>query len=425
MTTRKLKNFEFAGQTLSVEASQKQIHVFDAFETPNGFVFLVSGSDRLPEGQEQVCNIASQRARYYLENELTDDPIEAVRNALVYVNGYIYELGRKQAGFVAGHACLLCVLVRDKKAYYSWVGDVHLYFFNGKKLYPFIVHGKEKGAENEYLGVRQLAVPAVCDQAFVPVNNDVLLLASGSAWNEVREKVILGVLTDNMPTTTKVQKLVKLAGTTFPYCHLSAMMVSFYNLEEEKSGDPKSLSKSRSPRASVPKNLAGAPSRPVNQNVKIFLVILGILALSYMIYDLFLFDPETDRTQDTPVMVTPQPVEMPLQEQAETVEAPAQVPLPEDISYNVRRGDTWGRIYQQFEVCSWFIRNHPPNAGKFDTSGNPVFNTVLMIPVIYSGSQTLNPAFYGEFSTEKVGSACQNANEAFLNRFKARIRQGN
>jgi len=414
MTTRKLKNFEFAGQALPESSNQKQIHAFDAFETRNGFVFLVSGSDRLPESTEQVSQVAIQRVRYFFENEQIDDPMEAVRTALVYVNGYLYELGRKKPGFGAGHACMLCVLVHEKKVYYAWMGDVFLLFFNGKKIYPLIAHEKEKGYDTGYLGSRQTAAPNICEQAFVPVDHDVLLMASGSSWKELREKALIGVLTDNMPTTTKVQKLVKLAGATLPFCHLSAGMISFYNLEESIPGGLQAKSKYSA--GGNRKTKTGKTSLSVNQNVKIMIVILAILALVYMIYDLFLFDPEKPLSRDIPVQVIPK-TEPAIDQPDVITETPALATLPDDVRYTVRRGDTWSRIYQQFEVCSWFIRNHPPNAGKFDTSNNPIFNTVLMIPVMYSGSQTLNPNFHQEFSTEKLGNACQNANEAFLKRF--------
>jgi len=416
MTTRKLKNFEFAGQTLTESSNQKQIHAFDAFDTPNGFVFLVTGSDRVPESTEQICQTAGQRVRYYFENEQIDDPLEAVRNSLVYVNGYLYELARKQPGLGINHTCMLCVLVRDKKVYYSWMGDVFLFYFNGKKINPLITFEKERGLENEYLGSRQFAEPRVCEKAFVPVDHDVLLMASGSSWTEMREKSLLGVLTDNMPTTTKVQKLVKLAGTALPYCHLAAQMISFYNLEDNLRNDPQSKGRNAMPGKRVGKS--GKSGWQVSQNVKIMIVILGILALSYMIYDLFLFDPERPLNRDVPTQVEPITEREQPEQPAEIAEPHTPANLPDDVRYSVRRGDTWSRIYQQFEVCSWFIRNHPPNAGKFDNSGNPVFNTVLMIPVMYSGSQTLNPDFYQEFSTEKLGNACQNANEAFLRRFR-------
>jgi len=222
--------------------------------------------------------------------------------------------------------------------------------------------------------------------------------------------------------------------------------VGFYNLGQ----DTRSFLPGEAPAAARPtgKEEKG-PSGPGPLGMRSLLwkalVIIAAVFVVYMVYDMFFFNPRPARnielvespadtlaTEDSlsAAGMPPQEAlsgEPPSGQEPEPPaarEAGASPPaLPADREYPVRSGDTWGSIYREFEVCSWFIRNHPPNAGKFDRSNNPVAGTILAIPVMYSASQGLNPHYYTEFTTDKVGASCQHANRAFLRRFEESIRR--
>ena len=429
MATRKLKNFEFAGLHNTDVENYPALHCFQDFETPNGFAFVVSGSEKILEEDQQLCEVINDRVRYYLNNELLDDPREAVRNALVYANGFVYERSRKEEGFVAEKASVLCVLVQEGKVFYSWMGEVSLYLYTGKRRYPLTWLARE-GRGNDsvtvsesdtvlYLGMKQLAEPAVCEQPLVPVDGDLVFIGTGATWDVMRDKAFCAVMADSMPTHTKLQRLMKMAGDIQPDQPAAAHLIAFYNLDQTERSF--AAGKTRTGPSVRERIQAKMEERSKNTLLKNVLIGLGILILVYMFYDLFL------NTPNKPVKVTiPEEtitVSDSLELTSETVEGEelAGGTLPDDVEYIVRSGDTWGSIYRQYEVCSWFIRNEPANAGKFDAEDNPVYNTRLVIPVRYSGSRNLNPGYYQEFTLEKVGRSCQNVNEAFKRRFDRKV----
>lgn len=432
MATRKLKNFEFAGLHNTDAERYPVLHCFQDFETPNGFAFVVSGSEKVLEGDQQLCEVINERIRYYLDNEVLDDPREAVRNALVYANGFVYEMIRKEEGVVAEKASVLCALVHEGKVNYAWMGDVSLFLYTGKRRYPLSWPLKEEESSGEslseassilYFGSKQLAEPALCEQALVPVDGDILLMGTGTTWELIRDKVFCAVMTDSMPTHTKLQRLMKLAGEIRPEQPAAAHLIAFYNLEQTE----RSFAAGKSaPAPSVRKRIqAKIDERPKNKMLSNILIGLGILILAYMFYDLFLTNP------NKPVNVSVSQ-EVALENDSLSVSSEDLVggeavdrTLPADVEYVVRSGDTWGSIYRQYEVCSWFIRNHPSNEGKFDPEDNPVYNTKLVIPIKYSGSRSLNPGYYQEFILEKVGNSCQNVNENFKRRFDRKVESAN
>ncbi|MEE4176781.1 MAG: hypothetical protein V2I46_04660 [Bacteroides sp.] len=429
MATRKLKNFEFAGLHNTDAETYPVLHCFQDFETANGFAFVVSGSEKVLEGDQQLCEVINERVRYYLDNEVLDDPREAVRNALVYANGFVYEMTRKKEGVEAEKASVLCVLVQDGKAYYAWMGEVSLFLYTGKRRYPLTWPLKEEGADSGeplsktssilYLGVKQLAEPALCEQALVPVDGDQLFLGTGTTWALMRDKAFCTVMADSMPTHTKLQRLIKLAGEIKTEQPAAAQLIAFYNLDQtERSFAAGKTTAGPSVKERIQAKIEDRPKNKVLSNV---LIGLGILILAYMFYDLFLVNPNKPVNVRVSQETAAENDTLSVTSDEQAGDEAADRTLPADVEYVVRSGDTWGSIYRQYEVCSWFIRNHPANEGKFDPEDNPVYNTRLVIPIKYSGSRSLNPAYYQEFTLEKVGNSCQNVNEAFKRRFDRKV----
>lgn len=433
MATRKLKNFEFAGLHNTDADNYPVLHCFQDFETPNGYAFVVSGSEKVLGEESQVCEVINERIRYYLDNEVLDDPREAVRNALVYANGFVYEKSRKEEGFVAEKASVLCALQQEGKVFYAWMGEVSLFLYTGKRRYLLTWPAREEdddGTEIQagersllYLGMKQLAEPALCERPLVPVDGDMLFLGTGSIWEVLRDKAFCAVMADSMPTHTKLQRLMKLAGEIKPDQPAAAHLIAFYNLEQtERSFAAGKPSAGPSVRERIQ---AKIEERPKNKNVRNALIAVGVLILALMFYDLFLNNPNKPVNVRIPEQPAPAVDTLEVLDETQAGEAPVAAPLPADAEYVVRSGDTWGSIYRQYEVCSWFIKNHPANAGKFDPQENPVYNTRLVIPVRYSGSRRLNPSYFQEFSLEKVGGSCQNVNETFKRRFDRKVGASN
>lgn len=418
MTTRKFKEFEYAAYP-SPDASGSGNHCAHlAFDTPKGYIFALAGGG---EGAREQVGEVLDRLRYYFDNEPEEGPEEAVANALVYVNGYLYAQARKQEKPLPGGLSCLCLLFHQGKLHYAWQGDVCLQLFRNKRLIRLCpgpgehMGGDKPGSAgtpaSTYLGRQQALTPAVPDEVLIPLNADMLLAGAGDFCRGLDGKMARKLLADSMPTHTKVLRLAGSAGEKAGD-NMAVSLLHFYNLAA----------------AGAPESLPGredAPPRkrksPLTKWATGLLLVVAALLVAYMVYDLFIFDPVPVRPTDElqqPVLLpdTADVREMPEAEAEADVEpVPA---IPDDLPYTVSRGDSWGSIYRRFGVCSWFIRNHEPNQGQFDRSGNPVAGTRLLIPVVYSARESLNPDYYTEFTTDKVGSTCQHANQDFIRRFE-------
>lgn len=438
MANRKLKNFEFANHTEKGKILKDNTDKVEFFDSPNGSIFLLCQDSKELEQQDTPATIAAQRIKYYLENELVPDPANALYNALIYTNGFIYEHGRKNGGFNGAGVHCACVLIREGKAWYSTIGDMILFFYNGKRLH-ILSRGnstdtiapataeeeQETNRGSSLLGMNRGFLPVVNTSPLVPLNNDILLMSSQGFYNKVSDKNIFKILSDPMPVQTKVYRFVDMASIAGGEQTISIQLISFYNLDHrERQFTPVEVRRTipaRKVTAADPAIETEATSETgketpaegfLTNQVKVILLILGALLLGYMIYDLFIYNP-------VPVVNMSSTVEGQVSENAAAAPAMTDNRVPADVVYEVKSGDTWSRIYSQYEVCSWFIRTHEANAGKFDSAENPVSGTRITIPVIYSAKKELNPDFHQEFSLQKTGTRCENANQAYIESFRS------
>jgi len=429
MITKKLKNFEYAGlkATKDLPDSNNSSQV-EAFDTPNGYAIIAAIGHFSADNNQSTARIICERIKYYLDNEVLDNPGEALYNALAYTNGFVFELKRKKDLQRNVLASVACILVKNSIAYFAWMGETSFLFFNGKRTYPMgwpLVSEDVNNSEPDelekrivFLGDKQMAEPAVCEQPIVPVDGDIFLAGVGKSWDMIKPKAYNGILADSMPSLTKAQRLLGIANDVSVDDALALQLVSFYNLENEQIPMPPSISELNPARDLGVKTETGFIKTIVNKQPlkKRIIITVCLLAVAYMFYDLFLRDPvsiinvvppATEINGDNAVPTDTGSVDM--------------VELPADVSYTVQSGDTWAIIFTKFEVCSWFIRNHQPNSGRFDRDENPIAGTSIFIPVMYSGNREMNPNFYNDFSLDKLGSICQNANAEFRDAFLKRV----
>lgn len=437
MANKKLRNFEFANHT--EKAKKQEIHndelVF--FQCRNGSVFLICQDNDHKGLIFSPARLAAERIRYYLENEYVENAQEAVYNALIYTNGFIYEYARKNKDYEGARVKCACLLIRDNQVYFSSLGKLRIYFHNGRKLFlvsrglasaapdtnPDNTHQSEN-TEDILLGAGKQIHPWVNKEPLRPINNDMLMLCSESVFKHVSEKNMMKILCDPMPVQTKVYRLIDMAKQADAEQNMSIQLISFYNIEEsERQFVPLSaketsrpVQKEQKPKAASVK--VDAVKQKLEQPlVKMALILLGFLLVAYMVYDIFIYNP-----------MPPQRIERVSQDAEEDKDAVAeekarqdadQGRLPSDTLYTIQRGDTWSRIYQQFGVCSWFIRNHEPNQGKFADEESLPVGMQIHIPLLYSAREAYNPHFFREFSLQRTGTRCEYANREFLDRFEA------
>ncbi len=431
MVTKKLKHFEYGCHTDKGKIKSGNYDGFASFDSPNGRVFVLC--DGRDERGLKARDIALERIRYFMEKEYVDNPFEAVESALIYTGGYIYEYLRKNDEWHEEMAAsCLCVLIRDNKIYYSSLGNCHVYLFNGKRLYQLtqetvsgISSDQERISSQGWIGSEKVPSPFVCDQALVPLNDDMILMCTDGLYEAVKERSIKKILADPMPVYTKACRLVDMANEAGGYDNITVQIVSFYNLDhDERKFVPAEPPKKEELPKTVDINITGNPVWNI--------VIIGavLIIAGYMFYDLFLFNPrpavDIEKQEEVDTVDTIPETEN-LKDRAEdqpvNIEAVLNHFAPEDTVYRVQSGDSWSSIYSKFAVCSWFIRQHEQNTGKFDSAGNPVAGRTIYIPLRYSANPQYNPRFYDEFTTDKVGGACQNASKEFIENFHETLKQ--
>lgn len=449
MANRKLKNFEFANhcEKGTTHGNTDELTFFDCV---NGSVFLLCQDSRDYDLDVRPAGLATQRMKYYLENEFVNSPSAALRNALIYTNGFIFEYGRKNPDYKDAFVHCAAILIRHNEVFYATIGEPSMYFFNGKRP-VLIARGNEESdhtdADGEQgrkeegndvhvplLGRYRDIHPQVNAEALVPLNGDMLLMCSRGFYDNVSEKSMLKILADPMPVQTKVYRFVDLASIASGDENISLQLISFYNLTHKErkyvalpSKKSKVLKKKEPLKAKAAdktekeSRLEQYRDRLKDSPARYILVGIAVLLIAYMFYDLFIHDPRPPVRQSADKEAVAENVSegevLPPKEQ-ETAETSHAV-IPEDAVYTVKNGDTWSRIYSQYGVCSWFVKNHPLNAGKFDNEENPVEGTQIYIPLLYSAKEEHNPDFYQEFSLQKTGSRCQNANQEFIDKFEA------
>lgn len=434
MTTKKFSTFEYAAVAGSDKPGAAGIHCQDVFETPMGHAFVVVADENATSEGAELCEVALQRIRYYMEHEPEEEEKNVIENALIYTSGYVFQhYNKDKSEPLKGLSCL-CVLFVDGRIYYSWVGDVGLYLFTGKQLYWLTCPDPKKSGSDTVERTATKDLPLLGQQAIIapfsngdaplkPINGDKLLLTSGSVGKQIHTKATKRILKDSMPLKTKVNRILR---DVDPADQSGALIMLRFHAVDNKERFIAADSKVP-PTVQTPKseNVSGEKKAKTHQKTQmpyfqIALWVLGFLVVSYFVYDLFIDDPHPPVAIEIPQPeVGPQETIHVPEEVVEEAETPPA--LPEDVVYTVRSGDTWGRIYGQFGVCSWFIINHPGNRGKFGRENTLIAGERLQIPVRYSGDPEQNPYYYTHFTSDKVGDGCRNVNRAFLEAFEEAI----
>ena len=294
---------------------------------------------------------------------------------------------------------------------------------SGRRIHSLLAADSEISGR-DFLGEAAVMEPESSHRPSTPGQNDILLIAAGAVCEHLSPKQLRKTLLDSMPLQTKLSRIIGLARDEGAGLPSAACMLCFYGAGQGNAvywmGDNqiKEDSSKRVKRKEMGTKNTFGPVK-VSAALRYAIMALVVVFVAYMFYDLFIYNPKP-------------PVSVPVSQMADTradtlIEEPDDPydpdmppPLPDDIAYTVRGGDTWNRIFLQYRVCSWFIINHPPNTGRFGRDGGLIAGQRLQIPVRYSGDPDLNPYYYTEFTLDKVGSSCENAGREFLEEFSER-----
>ncbi len=436
MNTKKLKSFEYAGKVHSSGDEPTGLHRQEAFNTSFGHVMVVVATEGRDKKQEELAGIVAERMRYYMDHADDEQVEDITTSALKYSNGYICQLVKKDPTYnTPARISCLCLLNHENTLHYAWAGDqVCMALWDGKKVHPLLTHGGDttQGLPEQVQVAKPLAFvgqepqlsPRSAEIPLKPLSGDCILLGTGPICQHLFRKDVRKVMQDSMPLQTKLLRIMGLFEHEAARQPASLMMISYYHVDHTtrvfmgERENESSLSRGTLSGASrVSGSSAQQKSNSVQLNtLKYAMIVLAGILVGYMVYDLFVFDPKPPiRLPSTSLVETHDTIVDVPGEALEELDAPP--PFPEDELYTVRGGDTWSRVYRQYQVCSWFIINHPRNTGRFGRGGSLIAGHEIHIPVRYSGDPERNPNYYHEFTTSEVGRGCENVDQEFLNAF--------
>ncbi len=433
MTTKKFNAFEYSGRDAPGADGMERLCRQEAFDTPNGYAFvLVSDADSDP-GRARLTAVAMERIRYYLENEVEENPGRAPANSLIYTSGYLFQMHQKQPSANRGQMSALCALLINDQLHYAWVGDPCLFLFTGRKVIPLTRQeaAPEEAGDNDsplrapgHMGHQALITPGSPSGPLQPLNGDMVLMGTAGICAELCRKGTRALLRDSMPAQTKVARMIK-SRRPLPEDAGAALGIICFNdvsntIRSYASGSyrpgPVGPGNPGQQPPMTAKKKKGAKLPSVSSSaIRNVLTIAALLLVAYMVYDLFIYNPRPPRRISPPTSTAQEEMGVVSPPGEEMADVPA---LPADSFYTVRSGDTWGRLYVRFGVCSWFVINHPPNRGRFGRESTLLAGQTLAIPLRYSGNSRLNPVYHTYFGIGEVGSSCQNAGRELLEAFE-------
>lgn len=440
MATKKFSTFEFASLADTGKSSITGLNRYDVFETPYGYAFVLIINEGGTNNQSEISGIAMERIRYFLKNAPDEKSEHVAQNAIIYVSGYLYQYGNKNTAYKAGNISCMCVLLHEERVHYAWYGNVELLLFTGKRFYLLGgQHANEKKSAGNnrpsyetaaYLGQQVAIEPYTADTCLEPVSHDKLLLTSGNISHLLNTKETKRILCDNMPLQTKVVRIIRELRNHQHNNSLAITLIRFYGFQNKERKLPSSqlITKpdvEKKTGVKIPENNQKETKKQHKPFLMIrnILYVLGFIVVGYLFYDLFIKDPHPPISLPDTLSTVAWESTVVVSDTLHDNDIQAKPVVPEDVVYVVRGGDTWGRIYTQYGVCSWFIINHPPNTGRFGREGSLIAGNRLRIPVRYSGKPEFNPYYYGEFSAENVGVRCENAGKELREAFEELIRE--
>lgn len=425
MATKKFSTFEYASVSNLSDSSPAACILQDEFATPLGHAFVMV-TDGLGQNKDLI-SIVFERIRYYLEHEPDESSDVIIKNALIYTGGYLHHMQKKEPALELGKVSCLCVLYGHERINYAWVGDIELFLFTGKKMYVLTSpgHQEEGSSMKAYLGHQAIIVPNSDEGAMAPVAGDKLIMATGDISKYLHTKEIKKILKESMPLQTQASRMIRQVEDGGSCQSASALiMIAFHNtgnVGRQPGKEKYSILKetSQSGDQEMRKN------RKTDHEKQLFswkwgLVVAGCLLVIYMLYDILNYGPKPIQLPRTSTQVVADSLIQTPAPATEHDKEPSGA-MPSDVTHNVQTGETWGRIYARYGVCSWFIINHPPNSGRFGSGGSLIAGERLRIPIKYSGLQDLNPNHYKEFSIEVVGSRCEHAGRELRDAFDAQF----
>lgn len=251
--TISLRNFNFISLTDKGIEREKNEDYLAYFDTFNGHVFVVCDGMGGHRGGKIASETAVEVIGDFFNSAYHKNPFEAIENAISFANQKVFTRSKQNPELYGMGTTIVLALIRDDRVYYGHAGDSRIYAFSQNKLKQLtrdhsyvnqlvdkkIITEKEAKSHprsNEItraLGLADNIEPDVTSSAFLPNENDILLLCSDGLNNMISDKHIQKILSTNGVIEEKASELInqsiKKGGTD----NISVQLVRFHNIDRD------------------------------------------------------------------------------------------------------------------------------------------------------------------------------------------------
>ncbi len=252
MRTICLKNFDYASLTHKGLVRNHNEDFLAYFDSLNGHVFVLCDGMGGHSAGDVAAEMATEAVGRYFNAKYYKNPFKAVENSIEFANqevvmhalgnDYLYGMG----------TTIVVVLIRDDRVFYGHAGDSRLYLFKNQQLkqltkdHSYIQTLLDKGLISEEeaaehprrneitraVGLSYDFKPEVSSKAYIPEENDVLMLCSDGLTNMVNDKEISTILNSKYKINEKASKLIKTAKGKGGIDNISVQIIKFHNLSQ-------------------------------------------------------------------------------------------------------------------------------------------------------------------------------------------------
>ncbi len=252
MRTVCLKNFDFASRTHKGLVRKHNEDFLAYFDTINGHVFVLCDGMGGHSAGDVAAEMATEAVGRYFKVKYHNNPFDAVEESIIFANqevvmhalgnDYLYGMG----------TTIVVILIRDDRVFYGHAGDSRLYVYKNQQLQQLT---KDHSYIQELLDKRLISAldaethprrneitravglsydfkPEVSSKAFIPVDDDVLLLCSDGLTNMIDDEEISDILGSRYKINEKASKLVKKANKKGGIDNISVQIIKFHNLTQ-------------------------------------------------------------------------------------------------------------------------------------------------------------------------------------------------
>jgi len=257
--TISLRNFDFISLTDKGVEREKNEDYLAYFDTFNGHVFVVCDGIGGHSGGEIASEVAVEAIGDFFNSNYEKNPFDAIESAINFANKRVFFRAKKDIDLLGMGTTIVLVLIRDNMVYYGHAGDSRLYTFLNDKLqlltrdHSYVNQLVDKNIISEKdaklhprsneitkaLGIEKTIVPDVTSSAFIPKENDVLLLCSDGLNNMLSDKNMQQIISTNETLEKKASELIYQANNSGGFDNISVQLIRFHNIETNY--EPKAL----------------------------------------------------------------------------------------------------------------------------------------------------------------------------------------